>query len=162
VKHTTLFFGILSVTLTVTVGLRATPAGQATGPQPPAKIEDPSTGLFVRMCNECHDAARIVSPRRTRADWEDILNKMIEKGASGSDADFENVFGYLQRNYGTVAVNRAPADEIAVVLSLSTKDAEAIVSFRKANGPFADFEALKKVPNIDLKKLDEHKEAVAF
>jgi competence ComEA-like helix-hairpin-helix protein len=103
-----------------------------------------------------------VAQRRTRADWEDELNKMIEKGAAGSEKDFENVFAYLLRNYGKVAVNLAPPDEIAAVLSVSAKEAEAIVDFRKANGPFKDLEALKKVPNVDVTKLDEHKDAVVF
>jgi competence ComEA-like helix-hairpin-helix protein len=87
---------------------------------------------------------------------------MIEKGASGTEKEFETVFEYLLRNYGRVYVNGAPADEIAAILGLSTKDAEAIVAFRKANGPFPDFDALKKVPAIDVKKLEEHKDAVAF
>ena len=33
---------------------------------------------------------------------------------------------------------------------------------RKATGSFADLEAVKKVPDIDVKRLEEHKEAVAF
>jgi competence ComEA-like helix-hairpin-helix protein len=114
------------------------------------------------MCNECHDADRIISPRRTKADWEDILTKMIEKGAVGSDKDFETVFEYLLRTYGMADINRAPADEIAAVLTVTAKDAEAIVAFRKANGAFKDLEALKKVPNIDVKLLDEHKAAIVF
>ena len=57
---------------------------------------------------------------------------------------------------------RATPDEIATILGLSEKDAQAIVAYRKANGPFADFDAVKKVPDIDLKKLDEHKDAIAF
>ena len=42
------------------------------------------------------------------------------------------------------------------------KEAQAIVAYRKANGSFQDFEAVKRVPDIDVKKLDEHKDAVAF
>jgi competence protein ComEA len=48
------------------------------------------------------------------------------------------------------------------ILGLSQKEAEAIVAYRATNGPFADLDAVKKVPDIDLKKLDEHKNAVAF
>jgi competence protein ComEA len=100
--------------------------------------------------------------RRTKADWEDVINKMIEKGASGTDKEFETVFDYLTRTYGKVYINSAKAEEIAAVLTLSKKDADAIVSFRTANGPFKDFDAVKKVPEIDTKKLDERKDAVAF
>jgi len=99
---------------------------------------------------------------KTKAEWEDVLTKMIEKGATGSEKELEAVFDYLVRSYGKVFINTAKADEIAAVLSLSPKDAEAIVAFRTANGKFADFDAVRKVPNIDVKKLDEHKDAVAF
>jgi len=71
-------------------------------------------------------------------------------------------FGYLRRHYGKVYINAAAPDEITTSLGLSTKDADAIAAYRKANGSFADFEAVKKVPGIDVKTLEEHKEAVAF
>ena len=45
---------------------------------------------------------------------------------------------------------------------LSSKDADAVVAYRKANGNFQDFDAVKKVPDIDVKTLEEHKDAVAF
>jgi DNA uptake protein ComE-like DNA-binding protein len=45
---------------------------------------------------------------------------------------------------------------------LHIKDAEALVAFRKANGNFADFDAVQKVPDIDVKTLEEHKDAIAF
>jgi len=124
--------------------------------------EDPSAALFNRMCSNCHDAVRVTSMRRTRTDWEDVLNKMIQEGATGTEKDFETVFDYLQRNYGKVYINRAQADEIALVTGLTKKDAEAIVAYRKANGDFANLDAVKKVPDIDAKKLDDRKDAIAF
>ena len=42
------------------------------------------------------------------------------------------------------------------------KKRQALVEYRKANGPFADFDAVKKVPGLDLKKLDQQKDAIAF
>ena len=114
------------------------------------------------MCGECHDGERIVSKRRTKADWQDVLRKMIEEGALGTEKDFQTVFEYLLLYYGRVYVNDARADDLAMTLGLSKKDAEAIVAFRTKNGPFADFDALRKVPEIDLKTLDQHKDAAAF
>jgi competence protein ComEA len=143
--------------------MAATPSWQSPAPQAPGKTaEDPAATLFVRLCSDCHESTRVTSLRRTRPDWEDVINKMIEKGATGSEKEFETIFDYLVRSYGKVFINTAKADEIAAVLSLSPKDAEAIVAFRTANGKFADFDAVRKVPNIDAKKLDEHKDAVAF
>jgi competence ComEA-like helix-hairpin-helix protein len=124
--------------------------------------DDPSTELFVQMCNRCHDASRITAIRRTKTEWEEALLKMIERGAQGSEEEFETVFAYLRRHYGKVYINSATADDITTSLGLSGKDAEAILAYRKANGSFADFDAVKKVPNIDVKTLEEHKDAVAF
>ena len=124
--------------------------------------DDPAAELFTQMCVRCHDGARITALRRTKAEWEDVLTKMIEKGATGSEDDFLAVFGFLRRHYGKVYINAAAPDEITTSLGLSAKDADAILAYRKANGPFADVEAVKKVPDIDVKTLEAHKDALVF
>jgi competence protein ComEA len=153
----------MACVLVASTFLAAASARQSSAPQTPANAGDPaSASLFVRMCSDCHDSERIVSPRRTQTEWEDIINKMIEKGAVGTDKEFESVFAYLLLNYGKTYINKATADEITKILGLSKKDADAIVAYRTAKGPFADLDAVKKVPDLDLKKLDEHKDAIAF
>jgi competence protein ComEA len=142
----------------------ATHAQQQTTPKEvPAKLpDDPDTGLFQTLCHDCHDIGQVVSRRRTMAEWEDVINKMIEKGLKSEGRDLETVFAYLSRNYGTVYINRAPADELVAVLTIPRKDADAIVAYRKSAGSFADFDALKKVPGIDVKSLEQKKDAIAF
>src|SRR6185503_18246792 len=146
-------------------------SGQSSTQQPSAPAQqqshgnpadDPAHELFIQTCNRCHDAARITALRRTKTEWEEVINKMIERGATGSEEDFMTVFGYLRRHYGKVYINTAPTEEITTTLGLSNKDADAIVAYRKANGNFQDFEAVKKVPGIDVKVLEDHKDAVAF
>ncbi len=157
--------GMAAVTLVASTLVAAAPVRPTLTQEPSrdaAAADDPAAGLFVQMCVRCHDAARITAIRRTSVEWEEILNKMIEKGATGTEKDFENVHGYLLRSFGKLYVNVATPDEIAMILGLSEKDAQGIVAYRTANGPFADFEAIRKVPDIDLKKLDAHKDAVAF
>ena len=124
--------------------------------------DEQGAALLARMCNDCHDSATVIQQRRTKADWQSVLTKMIENGASGESKDFEALFAYLCRTHGEVHINDAPADEIAMTLGLSKKDADAVVAYRSANGKFADFDAVKKVPDIDLKALDAHKAAVVF
>ena len=123
---------------------------------------DPAHELFIQTCNRCHDAARITALRRTKTEWEEVINKMIERGATGSEDDFMAVFGYLRRHYGKVYINSATSEEITTTLGLTNKDADAVVAFRKANGNFQDFDAIKKVPEINVRTLEEHKDAVAF
>jgi competence protein ComEA len=141
----------------------AAPVQQPAAQQPAASAEtDPAHELFLATCNRCHDAARITALRRTKVEWEEVINKMIERGATGSEDDFMTVFGYLRRHYGKVYINTAGSEEMTATLGLSNKDAEAILSYRKAHGSFADFDAVKKVPEIDVKTLEGHKDAVAF
>ncbi len=124
--------------------------------------DDPATPLFNRVCTECHDAARITEPRRMPADWKRLMAQMIDEGASGTDEELQTIYEYLLRHHGKVFINRATTDELIEVIGLSAADAAAIVAYRTANGDFADLDALKKVPNIDVQNLEEHKAAVAF
>ena len=162
--HTPSFaLGLSAVALIASTLVAAHQADQSAPPQPaPSAADDPRAPLFFEMCGECHDGERIVSKRRTKADWQNVLRQMIEEGALGTEKDFQTVFEYLLLYYGRVYVNDARPDEITLALGLSKKDADAIVAYRTANGPFANFDALRKVPAIDLKTLDLHKDAVAF
>jgi len=117
---------------------------------------------FQRVCSDCHEPERIFESKRTRGDWESILEKMIEKGATGTDQDFELVLQYLLSKSGMVNVNQATPQDIALVLEVTQKEADAIVAFRKQNGNFKNFEALTKVPDVDAAKLEQHKDALIF
>jgi competence ComEA-like helix-hairpin-helix protein len=121
---------------------------------------DKAAQAFDRVCSDCHDRDRIVQSRRSKSEWDDILEQMISKGAAGSDQDFELVEQYLIRHYGRVNINHAPADEIVGVLGLSDKDAATIVQYRKDHGDFKDFDSVTKVPDIDASKLS--KDAITF
>jgi competence protein ComEA len=162
-KTPSLSIGMAACVLIASTLMAAAPLTQSAA-QPPAgaAADDPDAELFSQMCSRCHDGARITAIRRTKSEWEQVLTKMITMGATGSEDDFQTVFGYLRRHYGKVYINTAALDEITTSLGLSTKDADAIVAYRKANGSFQDFEGVKKVPDIDVKTLEAHKDAVAF
>ena len=158
-------FALVASTLIGAAPFNQTPVNQTPAQQPSTaapETDDPDAPLFGQMCVKCHEAARITALRRSKVEWEEIINKMIERGATGTEKDFETVYAYLLRNFGKLNINRATPDDIAMILSLSEEDAKGIVAYRDANGAFADFEAVKKVPGIDLKKLEEHKDAVTF
>jgi competence protein ComEA len=124
--------------------------------------QDKSAEAFTKVCSTCHDASRILATRRTRTQWEEVIEKMVERGAQGTDEEFAAVEDYLLRNFGRVNVNRAVAADIAMIARISEKDADAIVSYRKSHGDFADFDALCKVPGIDVETLKLGQEAIAF
>jgi competence protein ComEA len=134
-------------------------ASLAAGRQEP---EDHAALAFKRVCATCHDAERILSARRTRTQWQEVIDKMIERGAAGTDEDFTAAEQYLLRVSGRVNVNRAVSADIVDVLGLTQKDADAILEYRKSNGEFKDFDELCKVPGIDLEKLKQGRDAVSF
>jgi competence ComEA-like helix-hairpin-helix protein len=162
--------GALAGLLAASIALNAQqPAAAPAAPQdPPAAAaaqplaDAKGAATFNRVCSLCHDGARILSNRRSKSQWSEVIEKMMERGAQVSDADFEEVMEYLLRYYGRINVNRAEADDLAVVAGLSKKDAEAIVQHRQGQGDFADFDALAKVPGIDLEKLKQGRDAITF
>ncbi len=115
-----------------------------------------------RVCVTCHALEQITSSRRSRSQWDDLINRMIERGAKGTDEEFTLVFDYLVGQYGRVNVNTAVADEMAQVLGLPEKEAESIVTHRQTHGRFDGFDALMKVPDIDREKLEKSRDAISF
>ncbi len=124
--------------------------------------DDAPAAAFRRVCSNCHDSERILATRRTRTQWEEIIEKMIDRGAEGTSEDFTTAEEYLLRVSGRVNVNRAQAKDIVAVLSVTQKDADAIIEYRKTNGEFKDFDGLSKVPGIDVEKLNQGRDAIAF
>ncbi len=143
---------LVTVSSAGATGLRAAPVAQ----------DDRPTKAFEKVCHDCHEPDRIVETRRTRGGWEEIIEKMIEKGATGTDQDFDLVLEFLLRHYGMVNINQSSPEEIAMVIGLSPKEADAIVTFRRENGNFKNFDALTKVPGLDVKKLEDHKADMLF
>jgi competence ComEA-like helix-hairpin-helix protein len=123
---------------------------------------DAPAAAFRRVCSNCHDAERILATRRTRTQWEEVIEKMIDRGAEGTSDDFTTAEEYLMRVSGRVNVNRASSKDMVTVLSITQKDADAIAEYRKANGEFKDFDSLAKVPGIDLDKLNKGRDAISF
>jgi competence protein ComEA len=123
---------------------------------------DPATKAFTRVCSNCHTPDRIISGRRDRDQWNEVIDKMIQNGAKGSDDDFDLVLEYLERHYGRVNVNHDIADDLSLVLSIPEDQAKAIVTYRQQHGPFADFAALEQVPGIDTAALEQVRDAIVF
>jgi competence ComEA-like helix-hairpin-helix protein len=123
---------------------------------------DPAAQTFQRICSNCHTPERILASRRTRVGWEEVLDLMATKGARATDDEWGQIEDYVLRHYGRVNVNRAPADEMALILGVSDEQAASIVGYRKAQGTFVDFDSLVKVPGLDGAKLDQERDAITF
>jgi competence protein ComEA len=164
-------FGWTAAGLLVVIafGIRARAQEPAAPPaQPPVPASTmtiapgPGADVFESVCVKCHPPDRIVVIHRTRIEWDEVLDKMITRGAQVTDDNYGTLEDYLLRNYGKININKAPKDDIALVLGTTPAQADAIVKFRAANGPFADFAAVTKVPGLDAKKLETKRESITF
>ena len=58
---------------------------------------------LAKICVNCHSLDQAVSLRLDRAGWAEIIAKMVNLGAEGSDAEYNNVLNYLVMFYGKTA-----------------------------------------------------------
>jgi competence ComEA-like helix-hairpin-helix protein len=157
-RFTTLATAAIGMALAIATMASPTAARQAAPAEP--RPEPPPE--FTKLCVRCHPSDKIVEGRRYKTQWDQVLEQMVARGATGTDDEFDVVFNYLVAQYGRVAVNTAPADEIAEVLHLEEGVAQTIVQQRAKNGPFADFEALTAVPGVPVEDLKKRRDAIVF
>jgi mono/diheme cytochrome c family protein len=55
--------------------------------------------LIQSGCVSCHEEAVIVGLRRSEAQWDEVLNRMVGMGAAVSPADMAKIRAYLVANY---------------------------------------------------------------
>jgi competence ComEA-like helix-hairpin-helix protein len=147
----------------VTAGWAAGAAQDAVKPEQKSPEDIKAEEMFTRVCIKCHTADRVVGSRRTRSQWEETITMMqTARGAVITDEEFETVLNYLVKEHGRVNINRATADDIVEVLGMTPAVAETIVKYRREHGTFEDFDALGKVPGLDLEKLEKKRDAISF
>jgi competence protein ComEA len=132
-----------------------------------AQLPDgPGKEITVQLCGNCHDPNVIRGHRQSRDEWIATIQKMIAEGAEGTEDQFTAVLEYVAKNFGPAAahinVNQAPATELESGLGLSAKEAAAIVKYRSDKGSFKAVEDLKKVPDLDFKKIEAQKDRLVF
>jgi competence protein ComEA len=128
--------------------------------------------LVERECTKCHGTEGITRSRLTKERWGEVVDDMVSRGASATDTEIDQIIDYLAANFGKsgndaaaaskVNVNKASASELSIALSVSADMGAAIVRYREKNGSFKDSEDLKKVPDIDAKRIEELKDRLQY
>lgn len=144
------------------------------------KLPDgPGKDTLVRVCSGCHGPQIVVGRGNNEEGWTQIVLNMIQRGAQGSEDDFAQIVQYLTKNFppggakqessptaaptvAKVNVNTASAGDLQSGLELTSKESQSIVSWRDRNGQFKTVDDLKKVPDLDAKKIDAKKDRIAF
>ncbi len=133
-----------------------------------AELPDgPGRAETEKLCKQCHDMAKSVSLRQDRNGWGVSLTKMIALGAKGGDQEFRAILEYLAKNFPAgelppLHVNKARAIQLESRLSLKRSEAAKILRYRKEHGDFKSIEDLKKVPGIDIAKIEAKKDRLVF
>lgn len=129
--------------------------------------DGPGRAEVEKLCKQCHELARSISPRLDRDGWNQTLTKMAAFGMKSNDHDYALVLDYLVKNYPAedvprINVNKATAIELESGLSLKRSQAAAVLAYRAKNGDFKSLDDLKKVPLIDVEKIEAKKDRITF
>jgi competence protein ComEA len=132
-----------------------------------AQLPDgPGKEVTAQLCGNCHEVNIIQAHRQSRDEWVATIQKMMSAGAEGTEDQFTAVLEYLSKNFGPAAarinVNQASAADLKTGLDLTEKEAAAIVKYRTDKGAFKVVEDLKKVPDLDYKKIEAQKDRLVF
>ena len=66
-----------------------------------AELPDgPGKDAFEKSCTTCHDAAQAINMRRTKAEWDRVIDDMVTRGANGSDEELDRIAAYLTKFFG--------------------------------------------------------------
>lgn len=119
--------------------------------------------VLNRVCGSCHEAGVVSKYRDSKDDWVNIVEDMKSRGADGSDDDFQAIITYLTHFFGPeINVNKASSQELAAQLEITEKEADAIVKYRQDQGTFKAVDDLKKVPGLDIQKIQPIQQRIVF
>jgi cytochrome c oxidase cbb3-type subunit 3 len=59
-----------------------------------------SRATFNKVCGTCHTPESALATRRTKAQWEESIDKMVQLGAKATDDEFAAILNYLVSQYG--------------------------------------------------------------
>jgi hypothetical protein len=61
--------------------------------------EGPGKVTTQRICSGCHAAEIVIGKRLDRDGWEQLVSSMVDKGATGTDDEFNQIIDYLATNF---------------------------------------------------------------
>jgi competence protein ComEA len=113
------------------------------------------------VCGRCHDLQIVRDTPRSYDEWHDTVQKMVDRGASGTDEQFEDIMEYLHHTMTTINVNTADSAELKLVLNLPEAAVQGIIA-RRSKLKFADLNDLKSVLGVDAPTVDSKARLIFF
>jgi len=93
---------LVLVLLLVVAASAVSACGGEASEQPPGEEPVSMDGetLLQERCTECHDLERTTSAEKTRAEWDQTVTRMVNKGAELNDEEKTILVDYLAETYG--------------------------------------------------------------
>jgi competence protein ComEA len=113
------------------------------------------------VCAKCHNLEVVTDSPRDYDAWRDTVQTMVDRGASGTDDQFEDIMDYLHRRLTTINVNSADANELSIVLNVPESAAHAIFA-RRTKEKLRDLDDLKSIPGVDPAMVDSKARLIFF
>lgn len=127
-----------------------------------AELLPPGEGreLVLDSCVSCHNLKVVVLARKSRADWVQSMNDMIQRGAPVFPEEIEPITAYLSKVFGTavpkpVNVNTTSREELEKLPNLKPEMATRILEARSKAGPFKNSEELRRAVGIEKKDFEK-------
>jgi len=96
--------------------------------------EGTGRSVFQRICSACHSVNVATSQRKSRAEWNAVVNDMVSRGAQGTSGELESVVNYLSTNFGEGNVSRTgggqrskPAEQLAPLTGMEIAAAKKLI-----------------------------------
>ena len=150
-----------SITLTAGLLLAAGPVAWGADVAPKAHDLAREGQSLKAVCAQCHDLQIVKDTPMSYDAWHDTVQTMIDRGASGTDQQLDDIMDYLHRTLTTIDVNTADADELQIVLNVPATAAQAIIA-RRTTQKFTGLADLKSVPGVDASTVDSKARLIFF
>lgn len=113
------------------------------------------------VCGGCHNLQVVSDTPMSYDDWHDTVQKMIDRGAKGSDEQLDDIMDYLHRTLTTINVNTADEEELKIVLNVPETVAARIIK-RRTTQRFVDLVDLKSIRGINASAIDSRSRLIFF
>ncbi len=150
------------VWITISAGMfLAALFGSCVDAAPPTAALARESQSLKQVCAGCHSLQIVMDTPMSYSAWHDTVQTMIDRGASGTDEQLDDIMDYLHRTATTINVNTADADELEAVLNIPGTVAKAIIA-RRSTQKFIDLPDLKSIPGIDKSTVDAKARLIFF
>ena len=132
----------------------------------PGQLPDgPGKATYESVCSLCHPSSAPAGKQWTRDEWNLKVIEMLQEEPDVTADERKQIVDYLASVFkpgGRIYINLAGTRDLVKLLDIPLEEAERIVTARREKGPFANVDALKRVPGVSAAKIDARARELEF